>query len=802
MNRFDWIDDTAIAAAFARRAARGSSTGLREAIVAQTAPAAQVRKSRWLRMPELGLPPRTALVLLAVVASLLGVLLAILIAGQSTPVQRLGLLVYTRDGDVFIAEPDGSHAVQVGHDDAIAFSNPVWSPAGRWVALGSGYDGAFLLDTESVTIRRLPGRAFAAWSSDGHSLALFADEPSGPVNGELAGFVRVVDVDTGTTRDVRATTGESIHMPLAWSPDGRWFLAEVSTIQAAPGADREWFARIDAASGTVQKIEPLTHLNHADAVWAHDSTQFVYTSHDPCPEPGCKGVLVVQDAELQARVTLGDAAQPYGMHSGTWSPDDQWLAFESGPFIPSQLCCAAMPSGPVLGHATISISHPNGSGLRVLLVDPPPLASLSWNAAGTAVDYTELEPSGRETEVREISIADGSIKIVAPRAKPPIGVDDYAWQTIIGNAPIPDLPGAPPSSPPVPYSGPALARPAAAPPADPAPAWRGLGLSNDCSSGEVTFATWAFTVVGPTCDKGPGVSWSPIGGAYASDNGDGSLTITRPDGTTVRTPALPLPALVLPPSAEIAWSPNGRWLSYLVEGLDAESFTASAPTIVMVAADGTGVRTLPGRPSWSPDGSHMAVQDATGELLAGHADASDLTSIGVLPPPVTWAPDGDAFAFIRDGDLWIVGIDGHDLRNLTEFPLGGASGAAWSPDGRSIVVLQGSQLWVISTDGTRSRSMQAEDREIFENVTWSPDGSRFGVSPGGRGVAIVEIADWSGGLLESVTGRISWSPDSNFAAFLNFAGPVSIANADGSGFHQIWTTTGDNAPPAALAWLP
>jgi hypothetical protein len=792
MNRFDWIDDAAIAAAFEHRAMGGSSVGLREAVIAKTANAPQVGRNRWLQMPELGRPPRTALVLLAVIASLLGVLLAILIAGRSTPVQRLGLLVYTRDGDVFVAEPDGSHAVQVAHDDAIAFSSPVWSPAGRWVALGGGDNGEFLLDTESVTIRRLPGRAFAAWSTDGHQLALIADEPSGPVNDQSAQFVRIVNVDTDTARDIRAPTGESIGGQIAWSPDGRWFLAEVSAVGGAPGADREWFARIDAAVGTVQKIEALHHLNHADAAWAHDGVHFVYTSHDPCPEPGCKGAVIVADAALQTRVTLGDAAQDAG--SAIWSPDDQWLAFKSGPFPASRICCDAVPS------PTISISHPDGSGLRVLLVDPPPQASFSWNADGTGVEYTDGEPTAPGTEVNEVSLADGTIKSAAPHVAPPSGVDTYAWQTIVGDAPIPDLPRAVPAASRAPLSGPALAEPAPAPKADPSGAWRGLGLSNYCSAGVVSFATGDYTVVGTECNEGPGAYWSPIGGAYAIDNLDGTLTITRPDGTTMRTPAPPDPALVLPVT-DIAWSPNGSWLSYIVEGLDPQSLTASAPAFVMVGADGTGVRTLPGRPSWSPDGSHMAVQDTTGQLLAGHADGADFAPIGALPPPVTWAPDGDAFAFVRDGDVWTVGIDGDQLRNLTEFPLGGASGAAWSPDGRSIVVLQGSQLWLISTDGTRMQSMQADDRNIFENVVWSPDGSRFSVSPAGRRVAIIEIADWSGALLET-SGRIIWSPDSRFAAFLDFGGLVSIANADGSGFRQLWTTTGDIQPASALAWLP
>ena len=87
-------------------------------------------------------------------------------------------------------------------------------------------------------------------------------------------------------------------------------------------------------------------------------------------------------------------------------------------------------------------------------------------------------------------------------------------------------------------------------------------------------------------------------------------------------------------------------------------------------------------------------------LLVGRPGGTDPNAIGSFPLPAGWAPDGEDFAFLRDSNVWIAHADGSGVRNLTNFELGGATGASWSPDRRQIAVLQGATIWVFDPDGT------------------------------------------------------------------------------------------------------
>src|SRR5204863_4528676 len=84
-----------------------------------------------------------------------------------------------------------------------------------------------------------------------------------------------------------------------------------------------------------------------------------------------------------------------------------------------------------------------------------------------------------------------------------------------------------------------------------------------------------------------------------------------------------------------------------------------------------------------------------------------------------WSPDGQRIAFDSDrsGDfeLYVVGVDGRGLRNLTNRPDAFDFGAAWSPDGSRIAYL--------SDRGHAKDAVRCGDACDMQLFTMRPDGT-------------------------------------------------------------------------------
>jgi Tol biopolymer transport system component len=259
-----------------------------------------------------------------------------------------------------------------------------------------------------------------------------------------------------------------------------------------------------------------------------------------------------------------------------------------------------------------------------------------------------------------------------------------------------------------------------------------------------------------------------------------------------------------PPSvdSQLAWSPDGRWLSVTRCSQDCLD-----PEYIVLSVDGRSLRRLPSTPSWSPDGQRLAVQGDNGDLLIGSPGGENLRSIGNFPMPSSWSPDGTQFAFIRDGDAWIVNADGTGETNATNFAAGGAFQAIWSPDGRFIAVIQQSQLQIVRLDGGEVLPIDlGPGRDSFFGVRWSPDGARLAVvlGPGETPTTvIVQTNDWTATTLGGAgIDYVAWSPDGRFVALLDQSlkpGQIDVANSDGSGRHTIWTGSDGSS---RVTWVP
>ncbi|MFD9908870.1 amidohydrolase family protein [Streptomyces sp. NPDC059063] len=219
-----------------------------------------------------------------------------------------------------------------------------------------------------------------------------------------------------------------------------------------------------------------------------------------------------------------------------------------------------------------------------------------------------------------------------------------------------------------------------------------------------------------------GPSWARDGRSlvYADDR-DGLLGVYRRDLATGTETALATGGRVHP-----ALSPDGTRLACLdlTGKLVVRDLTSGAERVL---ADPLGGGGLPGRPSWSPDGRHVAfcdrnrlnlrfregynliriVDTTTGtarlHAVAPHASIADRYDSG----PV-WSPDGRWLAVIVESALCLLPVapDGTPrgkLRTLTTEP---ADHPTWSGDARTLLYLSGAKLRLIGVDGGPARTVR------------------------------------------------------------------------------------------------
>lgn len=147
-------------------------------------------------------------------------------------------------------------------------------------------------------------------------------------------------------------------------------------------------------------------------------------------------------------------------------------------------------------------------------------------------------------------------------------------------------------------------------------------------------------------------------------------------------------------------------------------------------------------PAPSPDGTRIAFvvsdEDAwTGDIFVVNRDGTGLTQITHDPnldDQPAWSPDGTRIAFRsyrtgRDGDIWVMDVDGGNPVNLTPDPLPGVwdeRRPAWSPDGSRIVFASNAagnvDLWTMGPDGSNPLRLTST-MDLDTEPVWSPDGT-------------------------------------------------------------------------------
>lgn len=208
------------------------------------------------------------------------------------------------------------------------------------------------------------------------------------------------------------------------------------------------------------------------------------------------------------------------------------------------------------------------------------------------------------------------------------------------------------------------------------------------------------------------------------------------------------------PPAEIAgaFSPSGDRIAFISKG------GITDPTHVQIVPVGGGERTTledetfaPGRPTWSPDGRHVAVavlepfssayREGVSVVRIYPVDGGEPRPLGLLGtvslgPRGTsgpaWSPDGGHLAYAAGGVLWRVPVtpEGELLGDPVRLTDGLAESPSWTADSRHLAYL--------SVDRVRRIDLETSETEtLLEGPEWRP------ALPTGRTV-IHAGATWTG----------------------------------------------------------
>jgi TolB protein len=203
------------------------------------------------------------------------------------------------------------------------------------------------------------------------------------------------------------------------------------------------------------------------------------------------------------------------------------------------------------------------------------------------------------------------------------------------------------------------------------------------------------------------------------------------------------------------WSPDGTRIAF-------ERDFATHAGIYTMNPDGSDVESLTphgfnGEPSWSPNGKRITfgryIPNKEASIWVMNADGSNVRRVTkyLLPKndgcggcagqgASVFSPDGKRLAFTwikgeRSGAIYVVGVDGKGLRQVTPFGRGVADVIDWSPDGTRLAFSspefgrpgKSSNVSVIRPDGTGLRQITHEKGGTVNDGfdSWSPDGTQM-----------------------------------------------------------------------------
>lgn len=213
--------------------------------------------------------------------------------------------------------------------------------------------------------------------------------------------------------------------------------------------------------------------------------------------------------------------------------------------------------------------------------------------------------------------------------------------------------------------------------------------------------------------------------------------------------------------------------------------------------------TIPGQPALSPDGTRVVYVlsgvDGDADTPVGSLWSTDAAAEprrltrGTSDSSPVFSPDGRTLAFLREGQLWTLPVDGGEAEQRTHLPLG-AGAAVWSPDGSSIAFAAPVELEADAGEDDEARATRGTSPIVADGIGYQSDGSGFL-----RGMRMqVHVMDAASGDVRQLTwadahaSSPAWSPDGSRLAFV-----ATPAGVDDLTFRQAVQVLDPSQPAAA-----
>jgi Tol biopolymer transport system component len=312
-----------------------------------------------------------------------------------------GALVYRSfDGNVWLADPDGSNAVAIsdvaggGECPGEGFHSASWSPDGRFLALNRfsdcpGRSGLLVIahpQGDVVAHASVPQRRLGriVWSPDSDRFAMIWQENSDP-----QAAIAIYGIDGSRETQIAMPRGWPTYgQDPIWTPDGASLIVNGLEVPIDGGPPREVpFREVFPAVPELGWRPPLAY--------SPDGSQAAYGTE--------QGLMVARSDGSEPRELFADS--PY---TATWSPTGELIAFTAGAgeeLAPKQLHVVDVATG----SATLLFEGEPGTWLNVIGFSPE----------GDRILFGEE---------REVSVANGTVV----HSLWSIGVDGSDARRVVG----------------------------------------------------------------------------------------------------------------------------------------------------------------------------------------------------------------------------------------------------------------------------------------------------------------------------------------------------------------------------------